>query len=601
MKKLARTQVRLVPSVLALAVGLTLGLALDACDEVPPGPRGTPSGAMGSSGLHTETTWSALKVCAGPETVPGIDVSKWQGEINWKKVADAGYKFANIRVSNGTTLDPYFVKNRAGAKANGIIPGAYHFFQPDIDPAKQADFVVSHVGMLPSDELPVTLDLEWADGGTPTVSAVQTWMNIVTAGTGKVPMIYTSAGYWNPIFNSEFKKHPLWVAHWGTECPNLPEGWSEWWFWQPGGGPVPGVPGDIVDMDKFNGNLQDLKNFATGSVLSGCQGPKMVACGKVGCGCADGECSGVFCPGTGCSAQETANCAAYGCLCADHQCSGGMCDGTGCTVAETIACTDQGCDCKDHQCSGGACVPCQPTCEGKACGPDGCGGSCGECPEGISCNQDETGTSAWCGDCPPGQVCAPEDVVDGADSTGQGDAGGSVDASGGSDVGADAAGGDGGGTGTDSGSQGDVAPEADGAGGDQLSGETTCDDLPGCGASGNDLNAPGSDGGPIAGLDVDGSEGPGGKSTGESRSGGCASSASGGRLPSGTALALLALSLVLALALASMQRRATQPSLVRGSSVCLLRDGRAPLPYGHPDRGREGLQAEYVLVSSFDI
>ncbi len=490
-----------------------------------------------------ETTFSALKVCEGPETVPGIDVSKWQGEINWKKVADAGYKFANIRVSNGTALDSYFAKNRAGAKANGIIVGAYHFFQPDIDPTKQAEFVVSHVGMLPADELPVTLDLEWADGGTPTVTAVKTWMDIVTAGTGKVPMIYTSVGYWNPIFNSEFKMHPLWVAHWGTECPNLPEGWTEWAFWQPGGGPVPGVPGDIVDMDKFNGNLQDLKNFATGSVLSGCQGPKVVACGKFGCGCADGECSGVFCPGTGCSQQETSNCAAFGCLCADHQCAGGACDGTGCTVAETIACQDLGCECKEHQCTGGACVPCQPTCQGKACGPDGCGGSCGECPDGLLCNQDETGTTAWCGDCPSGQACSDSDIVTWDDLGGKADAVlldlGSAQ--------------DGGGTGDAAGPKGDGSV-GDSRGGDGSGlGEPDASVVPGD-AAGGDMAVPSWDGAGDSSVGSSDAEDVGAGQSGGRRSGGC--SASTGYPSSRTGIPSLLLMLALGFGLVAQRPRA---------------------------------------------
>jgi GH25 family lysozyme M1 (1,4-beta-N-acetylmuramidase) len=397
---------RLTWSTACLAGALAfVALCADACDSVEQSPL--------------ETTRLAVKVCAGPETVPGIDVSKWQTDINWKKVADAGYRFANIRVSNGTTLDAYFEKNRTGAKANGLITGAYHFFQPDIDAAAQANFVVQHVGPLGPDDLPVTLDLEWADGGNPTVSMIQTWVDIVAEGTGKVPMVYTSAGYWNQYFNGQFSQLPLWVAHWGTECPNLPNSWTEWWFWQPGGGPVPGVPGDIVDKNYFNGNLQDLQNFAAGGLLAGCGGPQMVACGRVGCTCADGECSGAFCDGTGCSAQETADCDAYGCLCVDHQCSGGLCEGNGCTAKETTQCEELGCGCQDHQCTGGPCAPCQPACDGKQCGDDGCGGSCGSCTgpsactdgkclcapscHGKQCGDDGCGGS--CGACPQQAYC----------------------------------------------------------------------------------------------------------------------------------------------------------------------------------------------------
>jgi GH25 family lysozyme M1 (1,4-beta-N-acetylmuramidase) len=331
---------------------------------------------------ETETARIPLKVCAGSETTLGIDVSKWQQVIDWPTAYQAGYRFANIRVGNGTKLDEYFESNWQGAKDAGFIVGAYHFFQPSMDPVAQADFVVAHVGLLDPDELPVTLDLEWVESGAmPTEESIQTWVGIVTNGTGKVPMVYTSAGYWNPLFDDEFGDLPVWVAHWDTDCPVLPSSWSEWWFWQTGGGPVPGVPGDIVDLNLFNGNLQDLQNFASADLLAGCQGPQMASCGRFGCSCADGECSGAFCDGSGCSQVEEAACQEQGCLCVDHQCSGGACEGAACTAKEQLQCDEQGCSCQDHECSGGACNPCQPDCENKSCGPDGCGGSCGTCAD----------------------------------------------------------------------------------------------------------------------------------------------------------------------------------------------------------------------------
>jgi len=79
------------------------------------------------------------------------------------------------------------------------------------------------------------------------------------------------------------------------------------------------------------------------------------ACGKFGCACVDGACSGGYCPGTGCTDQETRNCAAFGVNCVDHQCQGGYGEGSGCTARETLDCAAFGCGCVDHKCNGGAC------------------------------------------------------------------------------------------------------------------------------------------------------------------------------------------------------------------------------------------------------
>jgi len=77
----------------------------------------------------------AATVCPGPSTVEGIDVSEFQGNINWSSVKASGRQFAIIRVSDGTGhLDPYFSQNWSGAKAAGLIRGVYQFFEPGSPP-----------------------------------------------------------------------------------------------------------------------------------------------------------------------------------------------------------------------------------------------------------------------------------------------------------------------------------------------------------------------------------------------------------------------------------------------------------------------------------
>lgn len=301
--------------------------------------------------VQLKTTKQGLQICSGADTVPGIDVSEWQGSIDWNAVAAGGFKYAITRINDGHHMDPTFRTNWDSIKAVGMIRGAYQFYEPNIDPTTQAQWVINAVGQLGPGDLPVTLDVEWTSG-TPNAADIYSWMLQVAAGTGKVPMIYTAVGYWNQYFSNEFSNLDLWVANYGVNCPNMPSSWDHWLFWQWGGGPVPGIAGN-VDQNVFNGNLQDLMNVAGQTSGSGCTGGQQAACGRFGCGCAEGQCSGGFCPGTGCSQTQRDACGAFGCGCVDQRCNGGFCPGPGCTAKETRDCGMFGAGCVDHQCNGG--------------------------------------------------------------------------------------------------------------------------------------------------------------------------------------------------------------------------------------------------------
>ena len=101
-----------------------------------------------------------LVVCGHGPTVKGIDVSYWQGTINWSAVAGDGVRFAIVRISDGSYRDTQFAANWNGARAAGLIRGAYQFFEPGQDPIAQADMVVAAVGRLGPGDMPVTIDVE---------------------------------------------------------------------------------------------------------------------------------------------------------------------------------------------------------------------------------------------------------------------------------------------------------------------------------------------------------------------------------------------------------------------------------------------------------
>jgi GH25 family lysozyme M1 (1,4-beta-N-acetylmuramidase) len=211
-------------------------------------------------------TAAATTTDATVTTLEGIDVSHWQGTIDWTKVAAAGKKFAIIKATESTNyIDPMYATNHAGAKSAGLWTGAYHFAQPSTntnDAVLEADYFAAHINLGPGDLIPA-LDLEVSGGLS--VTALKAWvmsfMKEVTARVGTRPMIYTSPSFWSKYMGNttalaDAGYTTLWIAHWGVTSPTVPAnnwGGHGWTFWQyTSSGTVPGITGR-VDLDRFNG------------------------------------------------------------------------------------------------------------------------------------------------------------------------------------------------------------------------------------------------------------------------------------------------------------------------------------------------------------
>src|SRR5438034_1060907 len=88
----------------------------------------------------------AVKACAKNGTVKGVDVSYYQGHVDWKTAHAHGIRFAFARVSDGTGfLDPQFGANWSGMKSAGVIRGVYQFFRPGQDPIAQANLLLNEL------------------------------------------------------------------------------------------------------------------------------------------------------------------------------------------------------------------------------------------------------------------------------------------------------------------------------------------------------------------------------------------------------------------------------------------------------------------------
>lgn len=248
------------PRHLPVPLVAALGALLFACGPALEGERDPSIGEVGV--VQNE-------LCAAGPTLEGIDISYWQQSINWPAVKAAGKNYAMIRAGHGLEADTKFATNWAGAKAAGIPRGAYHWISPQYSVATQANIMINAMKTMGPDDLPPMLDVEERGGRTPAqiTDAVREWIRLVKAATGRTPIIYTGIYFWTDYVKStEFNQHPLWVPHYGVTCPGLPAAWSKWAFHQYSStGRVGGISGN-VDLDRFNGNATQLRDFITGAV-----------------------------------------------------------------------------------------------------------------------------------------------------------------------------------------------------------------------------------------------------------------------------------------------------------------------------------------------
>jgi len=211
----------------------------------------------------------------------GVDVSSYQGTINWAQVKAAGYTFAWAKATEGLTVnDAQYSNNATNGVSAGVKMGAYHFAHPETNSAtSEANHFLSIAGShIISCEVPPVLDLEDPGGSSPALTTfftsaqlttwVQAWMSAVQTATGVVPILYTDgsiAGY----LNSSLTTYKLWIADpdgSSTAPPTSLGVWAPNWAFKQYSWtlPVSGITTGGVDADVFNGNITAFNN------LTGC-------------------------------------------------------------------------------------------------------------------------------------------------------------------------------------------------------------------------------------------------------------------------------------------------------------------------------------------
>lgn len=202
-----------------------------------------------------------------PAYVSGVDVSAFQGNVDWSAVAAAGAQFAFVKATEGVgAKDQTFDKNWDDMKAAGLLRGAYHMLRPGDDPDAQARNYLAAAKLQPGD-LPAAVDLELmgdiTNASPANMRKVLRWLQLVQDATGAKPIVYAGYAQFSGASsrNPPLFANPLWIPSYGATSPVVPPGWEHWTFWQYSShGTVDGIRGEAA-LDRFNGNVDQLRRL----------------------------------------------------------------------------------------------------------------------------------------------------------------------------------------------------------------------------------------------------------------------------------------------------------------------------------------------------
>jgi lysozyme len=245
-----------------------LAALLTACSSSPPETPSRAVSTLGPIATITPTSFGDtdphewLDVTPWQYPVHGIDISKYQGDVDWFRVRGSGTAFAFIKATEGGDhADDRFLDNWRAAAQAGMPRGAYHYYYFCRTAAEQASWFISHV---PQDRgaLPPVLDVEWNHRSRtcplrPDAGAVRSEMRVFlkTVGRyyGKRPMIYTTVDFYQDNQLWLIQDYEFWLRSVAGHPSDVYPG-QNWRFWQyTGTGVVPGIDGQ-TDINVFAGS-----------------------------------------------------------------------------------------------------------------------------------------------------------------------------------------------------------------------------------------------------------------------------------------------------------------------------------------------------------
>ena len=206
-------------------------------------------------------------VCTAEYAVRGVDVSEYQGQIDWNTLYNEDVSFAFIKATEGSSYtDPYFYDNWSNARKSGVLTGAYHFFSFDSKAETQADNFISTVSYT-ENSLPPVVDIEFygkykrahPNNKDYVISELSCLLDRLESTYGKRPIIYTTISTYREYIDDCFDDYPIWIR-----SVYLPAVWcigNNWIFWQYSDkAKLPGYSGpeSYIDMNVFNGTYEKL-------------------------------------------------------------------------------------------------------------------------------------------------------------------------------------------------------------------------------------------------------------------------------------------------------------------------------------------------------
>lgn len=200
----------------------------------------------------------------------GVDVSSYQGEVDWEELRRQGVQFAFIKATEGSgSVDDYFQANWTNAQAAGVMCGAYHFFSYDSPGATQAENFIAQVPVT-AGALPPVVDIEFYGDKAKDPPDRETVEGILTpllerleARYGQRPILYATYRTWQLYLKGEFEDYPLWMTR-----PMFAPVDKNWDFWQYShSARLTGYQGkeERIDLNVFRGSREELE--AMGAVV----------------------------------------------------------------------------------------------------------------------------------------------------------------------------------------------------------------------------------------------------------------------------------------------------------------------------------------------
>jgi lysozyme len=193
--------------------------------------------------------------------VHGLDVSMYQGAIDWDRLGKINktlpVSFVIMRATmGGLGQDREFRRNWRSATEKGLVRGAYHYYNPNVNSTLQAENFILTVD-LDRGDLPPVLDIEKLS----TVQDVEAlrrgvlnWLQLVEKHYGVRPILYSGANFYSSYLADYFAHYPLWVANYRPLKRPISSEWIIWQFTEKG--TMTGIRG-FVDMNVFNGSRKE--------------------------------------------------------------------------------------------------------------------------------------------------------------------------------------------------------------------------------------------------------------------------------------------------------------------------------------------------------